>query len=293
MSKVLDDNKIKSLIHLLEDEDEQVYQLIYAQIMEMGSELMPYLLDAEDRSINPMLSDRLKEIYNELNLKNAIADLQDWKEHNSRNLFQGLIILAKYQYPRLEMRKVSEIVNKIRQDLWLEVNDNLTALEKVRIINHLFFDVYNFRGDTKDYYAPENSFINDVLMRKKGNPLNLSAIYSIIAQSVNIPIYGVSMPRNYMLVYVEKLYSQPLSRIQSSDILFFINPFNRGEIHSLNDIKNYLRRIKVEPTEDFYLPCSNIVTIRRSLNNLINIYAKQGEAKKAEGFKSLLEVLNS
>ncbi len=293
MSKVLDDNKIKSLIHLLEDEDEQVYQLIYAQILEMGSELMPYLLDAEDRSINPMLSDRLKEIYNELNLRDAIADFQDWKEHNSKNLFQGLIILAKYQYPRLEMRKVSEIVNKIRQDLWLEVNDNLTALEKVRIINHLFFDVYNFRGDTKDYYAPENSFINDVLMRKKGNPLNLSAIYSIIAQSVNIPIYGVSMPRNYMLVYVEKLYSQPLNKIQSSDILFFINPFNRGEIHSLNDIKNYLRRIKVEPKEDFYLPCSNIVTIRRSLNNLINIYTKQGETKKAEGFRSLLGVLNS
>ena len=291
MNTVMNDNKIKSLIHLLEDEDEQAYRLIHSQILEIGPELMPYISDANDRSISQVFSDRLTGIYQELNLKNAITEFKEWRENNSRNLFQGLSILAKFQYPRLEMRKVTEIVNKIRQDLWLEVNDNLTALEKVRIINHLFFDVYNFKGDSKDYYAPENSFINDVLMRKKGNPLNLSAIYSIIAQSVNIPIYGVSLPRNYMLVYVEKLYSQPMSRIKKDDILFFINPFNRGEIHSMNDILNYLRRIKVEPKEEFYLPCSNIVTLRRSINNLVNIYTKKGDSQKVDSYKSLLEVL--
>lgn len=293
MTQTLDENKINSLIHLLEDEDEQTYELIYSQIMEMGPVLMPYLMEAEDRSINPVLTTRLKNIYQELNIIKSTNDLRDWKLHNSRNLYQGLSILAKYQYPRLELRKISETINKIRQDLWLEINDNLTALEKVRILNHLFFEVYNFRGDSKNYYAPENSFINDVLMRKKGNPLNLSAIYSIVAQSVNIPIYGVSIPRNYMLVYVEKLYSQPMDQITSNDVLFYINPFNRGEIHSMNDILNYLRRIQIDPKEEYYLPCSNIVTLRRSLNNLINIYSNNGNEQKADDFRKLLDVLNS
>ena len=287
----MDEHKIKSLFHLLEDDDEETYKLIFPQIMSMGEDLMPFVLDAEERSIHPVLTSRLKEIYAELNLQSSIKDLTDWKLHNSRNLYQGLTILAKYQYPNIELRKVSEIINKIRQDLWLEVNDNLTALEKVRIINHLFFDVYKFRGDTKEYYAPENSFINDILMRKKGNPLNLSAIYSIIAQSVNIPIYGVNLPRNYMLVYVEKLYSKPLSTFQSNDVLFYINPFNRGEIHSQNDIFNYLRRINIPTEEQYYLPCSNIVTLSRSLNNLINIYKNAGDESKMYGFQKLLEVL--
>lgn len=292
MEKILDEHKIKSLIHLLEDDDEETYKLIFPQIMSMGADIMPYIMDAEERSIHPILTGRLKEIYSELNLQSAIKELTDWKLHNSRNLYQGLTILAKYQYPTIELRKVSETINKIRQDLWLEVNDNLTALEKVRIINHLLFDVYKFRGDTKDYYAPENSFINDILTRKKGNPLNLSAIYSIIAQSVNIPVYGVNLPRNYMLVYVEKLYSQPLSTFQSNDVLFYINPFNRGEIHSQNDIFNYLRRINIPTEEKYYLPCSNIITLSRSINNLINIYKKSGNESKMFGFQKLLDVLS-
>lgn len=291
MDKILDEHRIKSLIHLLEDDDQKTYDLIFPQIMEIGSTLMPYILDAEERSISPILTSRLKEVYAELNVQSTVKELTDWKLHNSRNLYQGLTIIAKYQYPRIELRKISEIINKIRQDLWLEVNDNLTALEKVRIINHIFFDIYKFRGDTNDYYAPENSFINDILIRKKGNPLTLSAIYSIIAQSVNIPIYGVNIPRNYMLVYVEKLYSQPLSTFQSNDVLFYINPFNHGEIHSQNDILNYLRRIKSPTDESYYLPCSNIVTIIRLLNNLINIYKNKGDEAKMHGFHKLLKVL--
>jgi len=291
LKSALDDNKIKSLIHLLEDEDMSTYELIYSQILDIGPELMPYLLDAEDNSINPLLSNRLKELYKKLNIQKSTSDLISWKNNNSRNLYQGLGILAKFQYPRLELKKISEIVNRIRQDLWLEVNDNLTALEKVRILNHLFFNVYNFKGDIKDYHNPENSFINDVLMRKRGNPLNLSAIYSIIAQSVNIPIYGVNMPRNYMLVYVEKLYSQPIEEIKTNDVLFYINPFNNGEIYSLNDVMKYLRNINIEPDTKYYLPCSNITTIRRSLNNLINIYNNKGDDQRADEFKVLFEAL--
>ena len=143
MEQGLDENKIKSLIHLLEDEDEQAYQMMHDQMLDMGAGLMPYLLDAKEQSINPLLSNRLVNIYQKLNLQQSIHEIKDWKLHNSRNLYQGLSVLAKYQYPKLELRKVGEIINKIRQDLWLEINDNLTALEKVKIINHLFFNVYN------------------------------------------------------------------------------------------------------------------------------------------------------
>jgi len=292
MKPALDDNKIRSLIHLLEDEDENTYELIYNQIIDIGPTLMPYLLDAEDKSIDPLLSFRLKELYKKLKLQNGIKELKDWGTHNSRNLYQGLSILSKFQYPRLELKKVSEIINRIRQDLWLEINDNLTALEKVRILNHLFFNVYGFKGDTKDYYNPENSFINDVLMRKKGNPIMLSAIYSIIAQSVNIPIYGVSMPKNYMLVYVEKLYTQSVEDLKASDVLFYINPFSNGEIYSLNDVMKYLRKLNIEPSKNHYLPCSNITTIQRSLNNLINIHNNKGDEQGADEFRQLFDALN-
>jgi len=69
VEKILDEHKIKSLIHLLEDDDEETYKLIFPQIMSMGGDIRPYILDAEERSIHPILSSRLKEIYSEVNLQ--------------------------------------------------------------------------------------------------------------------------------------------------------------------------------------------------------------------------------
>jgi regulator of sirC expression with transglutaminase-like and TPR domain len=291
MNPLIDENKINSLIHLLEDEDEQVYLLISDQIMAMGSEMIPFLLDADDRSINPLLSSRLREMQMKLSLNHGKEELAVWKERNVRNLFQGLSILSKFQYPRLELRKISDLINKIRQDLWLEINDNLTALEKVRIMNHIFFETYGFKGNSENYFALENSFINDVLMSRKGNPLLLSSIYSIIAQSVNIPIYGVNLPRNYMLVYIERLYNQD-NEVSVQDVLFYINPFNHGEIHSLADIQAYLRRIQMEPKQEYFLPCDNAVTITRCIHNIINSFEQNSKMEQAEPYKQLLEVID-
>lgn len=291
MPLLIDNNKIKSLLNLLEDEDKETYDLVSSQILDMGYDLLPYLLEAEDNSVNTLLSSRLKFIRQQLNLDKSLEDLREWKMHNSKNLYQGLSIISKYEYPRLELKSISELINKLRQDLWLEINDNLTALEKVRILNHLFFEVYGFIGNSKDYYAPENSFLNDVLMLRKGNPVSLSIVYSIVAQSVNIPIYGVNLPRNFMLVYVEKLYSQSINKIDNSDILFYINPYNKGEIHSQKDVLNYLRKIKKQVDEKYYLPCSNITIISRTIRNIINAFDKKGDKNAISNYEKLLEVL--
>jgi regulator of sirC expression with transglutaminase-like and TPR domain len=282
-----DKHKMQSLISLVDDRDEGVFDLIREQILGYGDAILPYLNDAYDESDNDLLSSRLKLLIAQITLLKARQDIREWKNNNSRNLYEGLIILAKFQYPRLDVETITRTINRIRQELWLEINDNMTALEKVRVLNHLFFDIHMFRGDSKDFFAPENSFINDVIIRKKGNPLTLSSIYSIVAQSVNIPIYGVNMPNHYIVCYTDRLYTQPLTDVQINDILFYINPFNRGEIFSLKEMRHFLTGMKIMPRDTYLLPCSNVVTVQRSINNLINIYENLGDVEKADAFRSI------
>jgi regulator of sirC expression with transglutaminase-like and TPR domain len=168
----------------------------------------------------------------------------------------------------------------------------MTALEKVRILNHLFFEIHMFRGDSKDFFAAENSFLNDVIIRKKGNPITLSSIYSIIAQSVNIPIYGVNMPNHFIVAFTNRLYTQPLSDIKINDVLFYVNPFNRGEIYSLKEMRHFLTSMKVVPRDNYLLPCSNVTIVMRSINNLINIYENLGQVEKADDFRVILGELS-
>ena len=291
MNKKLDKHKIESLISLVDDQDEGIYELIENQIISLGGEVLPLLNDAYEKSSNELMNQRLKNLISQLTLIKAREEIREWKNNNSRNLYQGLSIIATYEYPKLDIEKITKTINKIRQELWLEINDNMTALEKVRILNNLFFEIHMFRGDSKNFFAPENSFLNDVIIRKKGNPISLSAIYSIVAQSVNIPIYGVNMPNHFIVAYSDRLYTQPLSDIKINDILFYINPFNRGEIYSLKEMRHFLTSMKVVPRDKFLLPCSNITIVKRSLKNLISIYENIGKKDKAEEFRTLLNEL--
>ena len=146
----MDKHKIESLISLVDDQDESVFELVQGQIMNLGGDVLPLLTEAYDRSESELMSARLKNLIAQLTLINTREEIRDWKNNNSRNLYQGLSIIATYQYPKLDIEKITRTINKIRQELWLEINDNMTALEKVRILNHLFFDIHMFRGDSKE-----------------------------------------------------------------------------------------------------------------------------------------------
>jgi len=288
---MIDKQKIKSLISLVDDQDDDVFDLVQGQIIDLGKDVLPLLKKAYDETESNLMSLRLKKLISQLNLIKAREEILYWKNNNSRNLYEGLSIIARYQYPNLDIEKITKTIKIIRQELWLEVNDNMTAMEKVRIFNHLFFDIHMFHGDSKDFFAPENFFINDAILRKKGSPLILSTVYSIVAQSVNIPIYGVNMPNHFIVAYTDRLYSQPLSDIEINNVLFFINPFNRGEIYSLKEMRQFLSSMKVSPHNSYLLPCSNITIIKRNLKNLINAYKNLGKKEKVGEFEVLLNEL--
>ena len=290
MSLTLSENKIKSLIALLDDDDNKAFELIREQILEIGPDLMPFLENYEDKSDNDFTKSRISLVYDELKLKKVVGDINEWRQYNYKNLFQGLAIIAAFQYPRLDISTVSGLLNKIRQEFWTEVNDNLKPLEKVKVLNRIFFNVYGFKGNPNDYYAPENSFLNDVILQRKGSPLMLSVLYSIIAQSLDIPIYGVNTPRNFMLAYLDTTYSFPVDEVEDKNILFYINPYNKGEIHSLKDIFTYLKRIGVNHKSEYYIPCSNSTILKRSISNIIVAYDKKSDKSKVSAYQEILKV---
>jgi len=164
----IDKKKILSMISLLDDDDQRTIDLISDEVLAIGEPAMPHLLDALEKNIDEVKTNRLRGLLNQINLELTTDKLIDWKKNNSRNLYQGMIILSKYRYPDLDVSVSNTILNKIRQDLWLEVNDNLTALEKIKVVNNVFFNIHNFKANTTDYYSLENNFINDVLKSKNG-----------------------------------------------------------------------------------------------------------------------------
>ncbi len=258
-----------------------VNQTVTTRLMEQGPTILPDLEAAWEGSMDPTHQDRIINLIQEIQTQYNHNQLQKWVRTGQNDLLKGAFLIARYQYPDLEMKEIEISLDRIIKDVWLELNNNLTALEKVRILNHIIYDVHGFNKNTKNFYSPQNSFINQVLETGKGNPISLSVVYSIIAQRLNLPIYGVNLPKNFILAYKDELVAGSGFDEVAEDILFYINPYNRGTVLGKREIEYFLKQQKIEPQDSHFRPCSNLEIIIRMLHNLINAYHKSGYREKA------------
>jgi len=151
--------------------------------------------------------------------------------------------------------------------------------------------MYHFQGNAKTFHSPLNSYINTVLETKKGNPLSLSLIYSIIAQNLNIPIYGVNLPNHFILAYMDEYaVNQFLPENNDFGVLFYINPFSKGSIFGTDEIKEFLDGINIPHSRDYFEPCSNTSIIKRMLTNLIASFQEVGNSEKVNELIELREL---
>lgn len=293
----LNQRELKALINLLDDPDEEVYTHVKARLMNLGNEIIPMLESVWEMGdpFNNLVQTRIENIIHDIQFFNIKNALLNWACNEYDDLLKGVILVAKYQYPDLDEKQIYRKIDQIIQDVWIELNDNLTGIEKVKVINHILFDVHGFSGNTTNYHAPQNSFINHVLESKKGNPLSLAILYAIIAKRLDLPIYGVNLPEHFILAYVAD--NEILKVITRADndfgVLFYINPFSRGAAFSKKEIDAFLAQLKLKPKDSYFKPCSNIDIVKRLLNNLIFSYEKLGYPKKSEELKELLEVISN
>jgi regulator of sirC expression with transglutaminase-like and TPR domain len=289
----MDHKELHALISLLDDPDEEVYKHIQARLLSLGHDVIPALEDAWEQSFDTLIQNRIENIIQKIQFEKVSLGLRDWALYNTNDLLAGVLLIAKYQYPDLDEEKIKRHIEQIKQDVWLELNHNLTALEKVRVINHIMFDVHNFSGNTTNYHAPQNSYINNVLESKKGNPLSLSIVYAIVAQDLGIPIYGVNLPEHFVLAYKDENDIMSSIGEHQNDVLFYINPFSKGSVFSRKEIDAFLKQLKVEAHDSYYEPCSNLLILKRLVRNLINSYEKLGYPHKIEELRQLLSTLES
>jgi regulator of sirC expression with transglutaminase-like and TPR domain len=284
---MINETKIASLITLLDDPDPQIFLQIEGELLSYGNEVISYLEGAWEKSFDALLQERIENLIHKIQFINVKEDLALWYQSGGFDLLRGFIIINKYQYPDFNEQKIINQIEAIKRDIWLQLIYESSPIEKVKLINHIFYNVYGFSGNTTNHQDPKNSFLSEVLESKKGNQISLAIIYSIIAQKLDIPIYGVNLPQHFILAYADEKAKYD----EENGILFYINVFNKGYVFGKKDIDQFLKQLKINPEQLFYEPCSNTEILKRVIRNLISSYEKAGALEKSEELLSLLEVL--
>jgi regulator of sirC expression with transglutaminase-like and TPR domain len=284
--------EIQALIALLDDPDAEIFETVSKSLLEYGTNAIPELEKAWESTLNERIQKRIEVLIQRIQLKSTQHEIEAWLDKGATDLLEGTYHIAKYQYPDLKIESLNEEIDKIKKDVWLELNENLTALEKIKILNHIIFDIHKFARNRTNFYAPQNNYINVVLETKKGNPISLAIVYILVAQRLEIPVYGVNLPRNFILVYMDELKSAE-TRDEELDehILFYINPYNKGAVLGKTEIIHFIKQQKLKPQRSFYVPCTNVEIIQRLILNLIFSYEKLGYPEKIKNFQELLNVV--
>jgi regulator of sirC expression with transglutaminase-like and TPR domain len=289
MNTPINDSEVKALISLLDDSDKEVYSHIEEKLISLGREVIPFLEDAWSHAFDAVLQQRIEAIVHRIQFENLLEDLKLWIHTNDDNLFDGALLIARYQYPDMDPSRILEQLQQIKKEIWLELNDNLTALEIINIINHVLFSNHNFSGNTANYHAPQNSFINIVLESKKGNPLTLGIVYLTIANMLGLPIYGINLPEHFVLAYCG---NDEHFQLDKKNVLCYINPFSKGSVFGKSDIDVFVNRLKLTPQDSHYYPCSNRDIILRMVRNLSHSYQKLGDTDKVDELAQMIALFN-
>ena len=285
---MVDPKEISSLIKLLDDPDREIYEHIHDKILSYGGEVIEYLESAWEQAFDPIQQERIANLVHEIQFRLTKDELKLWFHGGAFDLLQGALIINKYQYPDLDEQKVINQIEAIKRDIWLQMIYDSSPAEQVKLMNHVFYNIHGFSGNTSNHQDPQNSYLNQVLETKKGNQISLAIIYSIIAQKLDIPIYGVNLPQHFILAYVDETQETEFE----GGVLFYINAFNKGFIFGRRDVDMFLKQLNLKAEKQFYEPCSNADIVRRILRNLISAYENLGSTDKVAELNELLEIVS-
>ena len=284
---------LDALISLLDDPDAEAFRHVSEQISALGPLAVAPLEEAWEHAFDPVMQERIEELVHHIQFEQLRYDFTSWITTGARDLLTGYMVISRYQYPDLNEMKVKTQLDRIVRDTWLELNDNLTALEKIKVVNHIVFLVYKYSGAISNTPVPENYFLNILLESRMGTALSIGILYLIIAQRLGIPLQGVDLPQHFIVAYTNKVEGEGIAGLDSLEVQFYINPFARGSVFSLKELNLYLKKIELEPQVKYYLPCSNLQIMFRLLEELKSAYKSAGNPEKTGELSKLQELLGN
>jgi regulator of sirC expression with transglutaminase-like and TPR domain len=265
------DSEIAALITLLDDDDQEVVSHVWSKIKSLGPSIVPILENSWNPDFNLTQSERLEELIHEIQFDSLLNEIDTWLNSPTQDLLRGYFLISKYFFPELDSTIIENKISKIRQRIWIELSNNQTPFEQIQIFNQVLYQQLAFKGDIE---AAENTdfCINHILETKRGNPVSLGLFYIILAQSLQLPIYGVCLKSYFILAFCKSNHLVFSNEEQLlNDVLFYLNPFQSGVIFSKTQIDDYLKRIGADNDIANYAPADTLTVLKELLSYIIYV----------------------
>jgi regulator of sirC expression with transglutaminase-like and TPR domain len=259
--ETLTETRKAALLNLLTDEDPAIYHVVRDKILACGHNAIEWLRP-HTLSSDPALRRRAQEIIQHLERQTSDDRFLEFclTQGEDLNLEQGAWLLAQTQYPDINVEAYQALFDSFAGELRERLDRQADADQLLGAFNQYLFETLGFTGNEQNYYDPENSYLNRVLDRRTGNPINLCLVYLLLARRLRLPIAGIGLPGHF------------ICRYQSSSEEYYIDVFNRGKLWTKANCIQYLLHGNYKLQDDYLTPVSTRTVLARICGNLHQIY---------------------
>ncbi|KMP10821.1 hypothetical protein UR09_05105 [Candidatus Nitromaritima sp. SCGC AAA799-A02] len=275
-------SQISSLIRLLDDRDESIRKQVRDKLIEWREDALPFLEIAartEGPGIKPLILEVIKAIHPK-QLEEQFRQLAATSPGGNWDLEAGVTLLDRFGHPEGDADRIGHTLDRLAAELSDRLPNEYSPEEAVNIMTRFLFHEKGFEGNQADYFDLDNTYFTQVLERRRGIPITLSALCIFVARRLGLPVVGVGLPGHYLVKY-DSL----------TDPVFF-DPFSRGRVLSRDDCARLAEVMGYQIQEHHLIAATDRETLVRMMNNLIMIYNKGPEAEKARQLGEFIKVLS-
>lgn len=285
--------EIAALMTLIDDPDLDVFDTVSHRIVSYGRNIIPNLEQLWENTPSEDVQEKIELLIHRLHFQDLYGDFRSFRQSTEIDLMEGLLLVARYQYPDLATQPIQQEFERIRRNMWMELNNNLTALEQVNVVNRIYYSYHKFKGTEIAYRKSEEFLVNKLLETKRGNVILNGIVYQHLCSQLDVPVRAVNIPRQYLLAYFDTSYGYFNPHKEEANIHFFIDPLN-GHIYTHKDVETYLKRMGAPDSPHvYYKPMENKNSIRFLLQEYARCFDEGSNRYKQEELQSLASLLSA
>jgi len=287
-----ENREISALFNLIDDPDEEVFGAVSLRIIDYGRGIIPNLENLWENTVSERTQERIEMLIHRLHFYDLKEEFTSWINSPHHELLTGALLVSKFQYHDLATATVFQDIEKLRRNIWLELNNYLTPLEQVNVLTSILYNYYNLKGTEVNYAHPEEFLLSRQLESKKGNSIANGIIYLILSELLDVPVRAINIPKQFVLAYFKQDYDfyrhteEPMYKTE-----FFIDPLS-GQVFTHKDLETYFQRINVPMVNAYYKPLTNKRIIQVLLEEFSKCFDSPGQEYKRNELMELAEMLN-
>ena len=269
-------NEISALFTLIDDPDEEVFGAVSEKIIvDYGKNIIPNLEHLWENTPSEEIQTRIELLIHRLHYTDLTEDFRQWSISGHHDLMLGAMLVSKFQYPEISTTPVMQEIEKVRRNIWLELNNYLTPLEQINIVTSILYSYYGLKGCETNYKESNEFLLNKSLEVKRGNQICNGILYLILCELLDIPVKAILIPKQFIIAYFKPGYSDESLPNPIHKIEFFIDPTS-GQVFTQDDVDNYFKRISVPPVGTYFKPQKN----KQVIQQLLEEYSKCFDSEK-------------